>query len=158
VRAWLDELLLSTLTRDWDKRQPGNYSKMLQQSQAATPQHIHDAFMRIDSKSTALLTYVAMIIAGLGICAPIVAEHPVEEGIVIAQISLFLLIAVGCLRCLSVFASPTVLGDAADLPANLERELIIRQELFRLCHRASIVFTLGVFISLPAMLLYRPDM
>ena len=96
-----------------------------------------------------------MIIAGLGICAPLVASHPIEEAIVIAQISIFLLIAVGCLRCLSVFSSPAQGGDPVESAA-LERELIIRQELFRICHRASIVFTLGVFISLPAMLLGDP--
>jgi hypothetical protein len=155
MKSKIDELLLSYLTRDWEKRGAANYSKRLQKSQAATPQHIHDAFHRIDSKSTALVTYVAMIIAGLGICAPLVASHPIEEAIVIAQISIFLLIAVGCLRCLSVFSSPMG-GDPVET-VDLERELIIRQELFRICHRASIVFTLGVFISLPAMLLWRPN-
>jgi hypothetical protein len=155
VKNRLDEALFSFLTRDWEKRGALNYSKRLQKNQAATPQHVHDAFQRIDSKSTALLTYVAMIIAGLGICAPLVAEHALEEAIVIAQISIFLLIAVGCLRCLSVFSAPAMAGDEA---TDLDRELIIRQELFRICHRASIIFTLGVFISLPAMLLWRPDM
>ena len=156
MKSRIDEALFSYLTRDWAKRGAADYSKRLQKSQAATPKHIHDAFHRIDSKSTALVTYVAMIIAGLGICAPLVASHPIEEAIVIAQISVFLLIAVGCLRCLSVFSSPAGGGDPVEAAA-LERELIIRQELFRICHRTSIVFTLGVFISLPAMLLWRPD-
>ena len=155
MRSRIDEALFSYLTRDWEKRGATSYSKQLQKSQAATPPHIHDAFHRIDSKSTALVTYVAMIIAGLGICAPLVATHPIEEAIVIAQISIFLLIAVGCLRCLSVFSTPAKGGDPVET-ADLERELIIRQELFRICHRASIIFTLGVFVSLPAMLLWRP--
>jgi hypothetical protein len=151
----IDEALFSFLTRDWEKRLAIDYSKRLQKSQAATPTHIHDAFHRIDSKSTALVTYVAMIIAGLGICAPLVASHPIEEAIVIAQISIFLLIAVGCLRCLSVFSAPAKAGESVEKD-DLERELIIRQELFRICHRTSIIFTLGVFFSLPAMLLWRP--
>jgi hypothetical protein len=156
VKAQVDDLLFSVLTRDWERRGTTNYSKRLQKSQAATPPHVHDAFHRIDAKSTALVTYVAMIIAGLGICAPLVASHPIEEAIVIGQICIFLLIAVGCLRCLSVFSAPTTTGDPADA-ADLERELIIRQELFRVCHRSSIVFTFGVFCSLPAMLLWRPN-
>jgi hypothetical protein len=154
VRAQVDDLLFSILTRDWEKRGTANYSKRLKKSQATTPPHVHDAFYRIDAKSTALVTYVAMIVAGLGICAPLVASHPIEEAIVIGQICIFLLIAVGCLRCLSVFSTTT--GDPVDA-ADLERELIVRQELFRVCHRASIVFTLGVFCSLPAMLLWRPE-
>ena len=156
MRARIDDALFSFLTRHWEKDRAHNYSERLQKSQAATPQHIHDAFHRIDSKSTALLAYVAMIIAGLGICAPLVASHPIEEAVVIAQICVFLLIAVGCLRCLPVFSAYRV-DELAEIES-LERELIIRQELFRICHRASVIFTLGVFISLPAMLLYRPDM
>ena len=154
MKRRIDEALFSVLTRDWEKRGASNYSKRLQRSEAATPKHIHDAFHRIDSKSTALVTYVAMIVAGLGICAPLVASHPIEEAIVIAQISVFLLIAVGCLRCLSVFSTAGGPTETIDR----ERELIIRQELFRICHRASIVFTLGVFVSLPVMLLWRPEM
>jgi hypothetical protein len=152
----VDDALLSAITRNWERRIVTNYLKTLQKSEAATPRHIHEVFHRIDTKGTALVTYVAMIIAGLGICAPLVAQHPFEEAIVIAQISVFLLIAVGCLRCLSVFSTQVASDDPAARLRSLERELIIRQELFRICHRASIIFTLGVFISLPIMMLWRP--
>jgi hypothetical protein len=157
MRQKIDQALFSVITRNWEKKTIDNYSKALAQSESVTPPHINEAFQRLDVKGTALVTYVAMMIAGLGICAPLVAQHPAEEVVIIAQISIFLLIAIGCLRCLSVFGGPRMSADTATMRRNVERELIIRQELFRLCHRASIVFTLGVFISLPVMLVWRPE-
>ena len=156
MKQRIDHALYSTLTRKWEKKTVDGYSKALQMRVSATPPHIHELFQRIDAKATALLTYCAMMIAGLGICAPVVSQHPWEEGVVIAQISIFLLIAIGCLRCLSVFGSLEHSSDFAAVRKSAERELIIRQELFRLCHRASIIFTFGVVVSLPVMLVWRP--
>jgi len=156
MRQRIDQALYSALTHKWEKRVVDSYSKTLQVRVSATPPHVNEIFHRIDAKATALLTYVAMMIAGLGIIAPIVASHPFEEGVVIIQISIFLLIAIGCLRCLSVFGSLEHSADAAAVRKSAERELIIRQELFRLCHRASIIFTFGVVVSLPVMLVWRP--
>ncbi len=156
MKKKIDQALFSALTRKWEKKAVETYSKALQLREAATPPHINELFHRLDAKATALLTYVAMMIAGLGIIAPIVSQHPLEEAVVIVQISIFLLIAIGCLRCLSVFGSLEYSADAAAVRKSAERELIIRQELFRLCHRASIIFTFGVVVSLPVMLVWRP--
>jgi hypothetical protein len=156
MRQRIDQALFSALTRKWGKQAVDSYSKTLQLRETATPPHINELFHRIDAKATALLTYVAMMIAGLGICAPLVAQHPWEEGVIIVQISIFLLIAIGCLRCLSVFSSLDGAANAATVRKSAERELIIRQELFRLCHRAAIIFTFGVVVSLPVMLVWRP--
>ncbi len=156
MRQKIDQALYFALTRKLEKKAVDTYSKTLQLRETATPPHINELFHRIDAKATALLTYCAMMIAGLGICAPIVSQHPWEEGVVIVQISIFLLIAIGCLRCLSVFSSLDSAADAAAVRKSAERELIIRQELFRLCHRASIIFTFGVVVSLPVMLVWRP--
>ncbi len=156
MRQRIDQALYSALTRKWEKKAVDSYSKTLQVRISAPPPHISELFHRIDAKATALLTYVAMMIAGLGICAPIVAQHPFEEAVVIVQISIFLLIAIGCLRCLSVFGSLENSADAMAVRKSADRELIIRQELFRLCHRAAIIFTFGVVVSLPVMLVWRP--
>jgi hypothetical protein len=156
MRQRIDQALFSALTRTWEKKAVEAYLKALQLREAATPPHINDIFRGIDGKATALLTFCAMMIAGLGIIAPIVSQHPFEEAVVIAQISIFLLIAIGCLRCLSVFSSLEKSADTAAVRKSAERELIIRQELFRLCHRASIIFTFGVVVSLPVMLVWRP--
>ncbi len=105
MRQRIDQALYAALTRKWEKKAVDGYSKTLQMRVSATPPHINELFHRIDAKATALLTYCAMMIAGLGICAPIVAQHPIEEAVVIVQISIFLLISIGCLRCLSVFGT-----------------------------------------------------
>jgi hypothetical protein len=158
MRNRIDETLHAALTRRWEKRLASHYLEALKKSEEAVPPYINEVFQRIDAKGTALVTYVAMMIAGLGICAPLVAKHPYEEAVVIVQISAFLLIAIGCLRCLSVFGRPAVASNSKETLQLLERELIIRQELYRVCHRAAIVFTLTAFISMPIMLLWNPDL
>ena len=116
-----------------------------------------EAFQTIDAKATGLLTHVSMMIAGLGICAPLLAQHPVEEAIIIIEISVYLLIAVGCLRCLSVVRSVNTAGDAAATKHHSAANWSIRHELYRWCNRLSIIFTMLVFLSLPIMLWWKPD-
>ena len=158
MRRKIDELLFSAFTWSWEKRLVSNYLEALKKNEAVIPPYINEVLQRVDAKGTALVTYVAMMIAGLGICAPLVAKHPYEEAIVIAQISMFLLIAIGCLRCLSVFARPAISTDPKETLRVMERELVIRQELFRVCHRAAIIFTLTAFLSMPFMLLWSPEL
>jgi hypothetical protein len=152
----LDNALFAAITRKWDRAAIDGYSQRMRRRTAATPAHVADLMQRIDTKATGLLTHSAMMIAGLGIVAPLVADHPLEQAIIIAQMCVYLLIAVGCLRCLSVL--DTVEGPTNDAAArkHVDRELLIRQELYRICHGAAIVFTLVVFISLPLMLAWRP--
>jgi hypothetical protein len=59
------------------------------------------------------------------------------------------------LRCLSVFRSKELFGPG---PADelVGRELIIRRELYAICNRVAIVFTLFVFIFLPFLFLWKP--
>ncbi len=158
MRRRIDEALYSVLTRNWEKRLVSNYLDALKKSEEITPPYIADVLQRIDAKGTALVTYVAMMIAGLGICAPLVAKHPYEEAIVIVQISMFLLIAIGCLRCLSIFNRPTLSSSPKASLHLLERELIIRQEVYRICHRTAIFLTITAFISMPFMLLWSPEL
>jgi len=158
MRRKIDEVLYSALTRGWEKRLASNYLEALKRRETQTPPFISELLQRIDSKATALVTYVAMMIAGIGICAPLVAKHPYEEAIVIVQISFFLLIAIGCLRCISTFNRPALSANSKDSLRTLERELVIRQEIYRICHRAAIFFTITAFLSMPFMLLWTPGL
>ncbi len=72
------------------------------------------AFPAIDAKATGLLTHVSMMIAGLGLVAPLVASSDLELGIIIVEMAAYLLIAIGTLRCMSVFAGNEMLGDDLD--------------------------------------------
>jgi predicted lysophospholipase L1 biosynthesis ABC-type transport system permease subunit len=112
------------------------------------------AFQTIDTKATGLLTYVAMMIAGLGLVAPLVADNDIEIGIIIAEMTAYLLIAIGCLRCLSIFAGRDMTGP--DVELRLTRELLVRRELLALCNRASIILTAVVFVLLPFQFFYAP--
>ena len=89
-----------------------------------------------------------------GATAPLLAQHWLEEAVIVGEIVVYLIIAVGCLRCLSVVRT---LADAnSDRPAKLrvQRELIIKHELYRLCNQATIYFTIVVFVSFPIMLIW----
>jgi hypothetical protein len=112
------------------------------------------AFPAIDAKATGLLTHVSMMIAGLGLVAPLVASSDLELGVIILEMAAYLLIAIGTLRCMSVFAGNEMLSD--DLDKRIGRELVIRRELFILCHRATIILTLIVFVLLPFQFFYTP--
>jgi hypothetical protein len=141
----------------WQDRATVNaYAKAMANREAATPAGFASTFQIIDTKATGLLTHVSLMIAGLGICASIVADNHLEMSVIIFQISAYLLIAVGCLRCLSVLSSFEASGDAEEMRHEIARELMLRQELYRLCNRASIFFTVIVFLSLPLMLFWKP--
>ncbi len=156
MKSRIDQMLFAAITRGWDTRTIDRYSDSMQTRTAATPPHVERAFQTIDTKAGGLLTHVSMMIAGLGICAPVVAQSAVEEGIIIFEIAVYLLIAVGSLRCLSVFGSRELGTDPEVIKQALCRELILRQELYYLCNRAAIVFTILVFVSLPALLIWTP--
>lgn len=149
-------LLFSLFTRNWDKTTLDSYSKSLEHRETDTPESVSSAFQTIDVKTTGLLTHVSMMIAGLGICLPFLAQHPYEEMIIVAEIAVYLLIAVGCLRCLSTLRSVKHTKDRATFKQHIQRELVIRHELYSLCNRVSIVFTAIVFLSLPVLLFWKP--
>ena len=144
--------LYSALTRKWDAKTVDSFARALENRDAAQTDGTTAAFQTIDAKATGLLTHVSMMIAGLAICAPLVAQHRLEEAIIIFEISIYLLIAVGCLRCLSVVRSLRTHNLKGDVKQSVQRELIIRHELYRVCNKFTIYFTILVFISLPVML------
>jgi hypothetical protein len=66
------------------------------------------------------------------------------------------LIALGCLRCLSVFQIYDLTNAGDEIRHVVHRELIIRSELYRLCIRSAIVFTIMVVVVLPILFFYSP--
>lgn len=153
----LDRAVFNMVTRGWNAEQVTGYAEAVRQHNNALTPVVQDEFQLIDAKATGLLTHVSMMIAGLGLLSPLVAESKFEEAVVIGAISVCLLIAIGCLRCLSVFR-PHELAEAGGRRHDLiHRELIIRRELYRLCIRTATVFTAVLFVVLPVLYFWPGD-
>ena len=127
-----------------------DYPERIRRHEESIPAPLAGAFENIDSKATGLLTHVSMMIAGLVLIAPLVANHNSEVAIVILAMAVYLIISLGCLRCLIVL-NPPERSDATDAMDRLGRELLLRRELYDLCIRTSIGFTIVVFVMLPAL-------
>jgi hypothetical protein len=149
----LERLFYSVATRHLDEQEIANYRASVEKHELLSTA---SAFPSIDAKATGLLTHVSMMIAGLGLVAPLVAQSDLELGVIITEMAVYLLIAIGTLRCLSVFAGHELRSEGADLDRKFVRELVIRRELFVLCHRASIILTMIVFVLLPIQFFYAP--
>jgi hypothetical protein len=151
TREALDRFLYRVMTRGWPQGRIERYTEQLAVDGDGTlgPFPISRSFQILDSKAGELLTHTSMMIAALGFTAPVVAENHFEQGVIVIEIMMYLLIAVGCLRCLSMFHRDTQrsLQDLALV------ELIIRRELYKWCNFAAISLTVLVFFSLPLLYL-----
>jgi len=150
----LDRAFFALVTRGWDAGRINNYEESLRRRDTAMSGEATRTFTSIDAKATGLLTHTSMMIAGLGLIAPLVAD--IEVGIVVSEIAVYLLIALGCLRCLSVFQIYDLSNASDEIRHVIHRELIIRSELYRLCIRSAIVFTIVVVVVLPILFFYSP--
>jgi hypothetical protein len=148
---WFDRPLFDAFTRNLGPEVVETYTDRLRQHEEAIPAPIATSMQNIDAKATGLLTHVSMMIAGLGLVAPLVADHRVEEGIIVFEVAVYLLLAIGCLRCLSVFNPHTLSGEMAGMTPRLGHELLLRRELYAFCVRAAIILTMLVVVTLPAM-------
>ena len=155
-RSALDRMFFSIVTLGWAKERVADYTPQVTRYEASLPNNANEAFRLIDAKAAGLLQHVSLMIAGLGLVAPLVAESRLELGVVVAEIAVYLLLSIGCLRCLAVFNSRDLRSDGSNPDELIRRELIIRHELYALCNRVAIVFTILVFVILPLMFLYRP--
>jgi hypothetical protein len=155
TRRVMDSFLYRTMTRGWPQERIDHYTQQLAVDGDGTlgPFPISRSFQIIDSKAGGLLTHTSMMIAALGISAPVVADNHFEQGVIVIEIMMYLLVALGCLRCLSMFHRDPE-RPLQDLALT---ELIIRRELFKWCNFGAIILTVLVFISLPLLYLYVPS-
>jgi len=153
----IDRAFFALVTRGWNTRKIATYEANLRKRDKEMSAEALRTFGSIDAKATGLLTHTSMMIAGLGLIAPLVADSRFEVGVVVAEMAIYLLIALGCLRCLSVFHAHEF--DSADNRMNeiIHREVIIRAELYSLCIRAAIMFTIVVFVLLPVLYFWTPE-
>jgi hypothetical protein len=157
ARSALDRAFFALVTRGWDARKINGYEASLRKRDNAMSAEASRTLGSIDAKATGLLTHTSMMIAGLGLIAPLVADNDIEVGIVVTEMAIYLLIALGCLRCLSVFRTHEFSDAGDNIHEIIHRELIIRSELYGFCIRAAIVFTIVVFILLPILYFWSPE-
>jgi len=157
ARSPLDRAFFALVTRGWDARKIENYEAGLRKRDQAMSAEATRTFAAIDAKATGLLTHTSMMIAGLGLIAPLVADNDLEVGIVVSEMAIYLLIALGCLRCLSAFQAHEMNNAGDRIQEIIQRELIIRSELYGFCIRAAIVFTMVVFVLLPVLYFWSPE-
>jgi hypothetical protein len=148
---WFDRPLLKALTLGWGELAKTEYFERIRHEQEEIPVSIMTSMQNIDAKAVGLLTHVSMMIAALGFIASLVAERPLEEGIIIFEISIYLLLAIGCLRCLNLFNLRRSARTTDELIAELRHEILLRRELYMLCARGTTFITICILISLPAM-------
>jgi hypothetical protein len=132
ARSPIDRAFFALVMRGWDPARINNYEETLRKRDKALSGEVARTLASIDAKAAGLLTHTSMMIAGLGLIAPLVADNHVEVGIVIGEMAVYLLI-----------------GDR--IYDVIHRELIIRSELYSLCIRAAIAFTIVVFVMLPVL-------
>src|SRR5262249_55025492 len=95
IRSPLDRLFFSVVTLGWNEGDIAQYRQRLKRYNEVLTTDIIQAFEQIDSKATGLLTHVSLMIAGLGLIAPLLANNDAELAVVVFEIAVYLLIAVG---------------------------------------------------------------
>jgi len=156
-RSPLDRVFFWVVTKGWSDDDLAEYPTRLHRDNAGLAPGMTHAFAQIDGKATGLLAHVSLMIAGLGLVAPLIVDNEFEKGVVLAEIALYLLIAVGCLRCLAVFQFSDLGAGTPDWRDLTYHELILRRELYSLCNRVAIYLTIAVFVLLPFLYLYKPE-
>lgn len=86
IKSTFDNILFGFFTQKWDAAKLESYPRSLETHIKTADGASSEAFQMIDVKATGLLTHVSMMIAGLGISAPLLAQHPVEEAIIVGEI------------------------------------------------------------------------
>jgi hypothetical protein len=147
----IDSFLYGLVTRTWPQERIDGYTDRLlaAHEESVVPSVVRHHFEVIDTKAAALLTYTSMMVAAIGIAATFIAGSRVEQAIMIAEIMLYLLVAIVCLRCSALFRELTE-DDRA--PEWLRRELILRRELMMFCNTTTIYLTILIVVTLPIIL------
>ncbi len=153
-----DRWLYDVITRGWPRARVENYIEVMKvdDPESALPGVISRTFELIDTKASGLLTHTSMMIAALGVSGRLVADSYLEDGVIVAEIMLYLLVAVACLRCMAIFNEHSVAHAPSMVSDAVRDELILRRELYIRCNRAAIFLTALIFVSLPILYFYVP--
>ena len=155
ITSPIDRVPFSAITRNWNRTQIDGYFDNVKRHDTAVPSVVLHSLQTVDAKASGLLTYTSMMIAGLGLIAPLVVNDQIETGIII-KVGCYVLIALGYLRCLSIFQSRELFSRANSKREPVNRELILRRELYAWYNRMAIAVTIIVFVGLPFLYCWTP--
>jgi hypothetical protein len=146
----LDEFVRSRLTRDWTEARRRLFiaNLCIAGDEPSEPKAVQRALDQMDTKASGTLTHISMMIAAMGVTAiSEIVDHDSERFICYLTIGLYLILAVMCLRCMSVVEATLFVGDKRRLISHLEEDLIYRRELYATVNSMTAVLT-GVVLVL----------
>ena len=155
ITSPIDRVLFSAITRNWNRPPIAGYFDNVKRHDTAIPPLVLNSLQTVDAKASGLLTHTSMMIAGLGLIAPLVVNDQIETGIIM-EVGCYVLIALGCLRFLSIFQSRELFLRANSERELVNRELILRRELYAWCNRMASAVTIIVFAGLPFLYFWTP--
>jgi uncharacterized membrane protein len=155
ITSPIDRVPFSAIARNWNRARIDGYFDNVKRHDTAVPSVVLNSLQTVDAKASGLLTYTSMMIAGLGLIAPLVVNDQIETGIII-KVGCYVLIALGCLRCLSIFQSWELFSRANSKREPVNRELILRRELYAWYNRMAIAVTIIVFVRLSFLYFWTP--
>jgi hypothetical protein len=146
----VDEICRRHLTKDWTEagRRQFVANLCLAADETSERRAVHKAFDQMDTKASGTLTHISMMIAAMGVTAiSEIVDHNSERFICYLTIGIYLILAMMCLRCMSVAEIDLAAGNGEPLLSRLEEDLIYRRELYSAINSATTVLT-GVVLVL----------
>jgi hypothetical protein len=146
----IDGLCRRYLTQHWTEEERRQFvaNLCLASDEASERRAVQQALDRLDAKASGILTHISMMIAAMGVTAiSQIVDHDSERFICYLTIGVYLVLAIACLRCMSVTASELAVGKGDRLLAHLEDDLIYRRELYAAINNATTWLT-GIVLVL----------
>jgi hypothetical protein len=148
--ASFDDLIRHRLVGDWPAERRLSYLANLRVLRNETSDHraVVGSLDQLDAKASGILTHISMMITAMGVTAiSEIVNHDSERFICYLTIGAYLVLAVMCLRCMSIFGAAETGPDRQKALDHLLDELIYRRGLFSLANRVTTGLT-GLVIVL----------
>jgi hypothetical protein len=145
----IDAIVRRHLTKDWTEagRRQFVANLCVVADETSERRAVQRALDQMDTKASGTLTHISMMIAAMGVTAiSEIVDHDSERFICYLTIGIYLVLAVACLRCMSVADYDLAVGDGDRLLAHLEDDLIYRRELYSTINSATTLLTSAVIV------------
>ncbi|SDR37157.1 hypothetical protein SAMN05444161_3301 [Rhizobiales bacterium GAS191] len=146
----IDAIVRRHLTKDWTEagRRQFVANLCVVADETSERRAVQRALDQMDTKASGTLTHISMMIAAMGVTAiSEIVDHDSERFICYLTIGIYLVLAMLCLRCMSVAEIDLAAGNGELLLTRLEDDLIYRRELYSAVNSITTVLT-GVVLVL----------